>query len=50
MNDIRAAGPTDDVDELEDLEPEPSDAENIKGGAAADDANPMGQGGKGGSG
>ncbi|MGH8990086.1 MAG: hypothetical protein ACRDZ7_00990 [Acidimicrobiia bacterium] len=38
----------DDRDELEDLEPEPGDAENVKGGATGE-AEPTGHGGKGGS-
>ncbi|HEY3238529.1 MAG TPA: hypothetical protein VGL92_03110 [Acidimicrobiia bacterium] len=33
MTDITSPGTTDDP-ELEDLEPEPADAENIKGGAS----------------
>ena len=35
-------------DELEDLEPEPGDAENVKGGSSQDlDASPEGKGGAG---
>jgi len=48
MSDIDAAGQTDDL-ELEDLEPEPADAENIKGGASPG-ADPEGDSGKGGKG
>jgi hypothetical protein len=44
MSDITT--PTDD-DELEDLEPEPGDAENVKGGSSQD-SNPQPGSGKGG--
>jgi hypothetical protein len=46
MSDITS--PVTDDDELEDLEPEPGDAENIKGGSS--DSDPSDQGGKGGGG
>lgn len=44
MSDIRASIPDDD--ELEDLEPDPGDAENVKGGASQD-SDSSGEGGKG---
>ena len=46
MSDITTSM-TDD-DELEDLEPEPGDAENVKGGSSQD-SDSSGSGGKGGS-